>query len=241
MYLGNPADPQIIEDGFFFCKENWLALKAGYQRDWVSNRYMKAVSKISGSIDAFEFISDQGVLTLNVIDLLEIYSSGGATRISSTSHTANNIQNKFQTHDQFLWSVGARGIFANWKKASFGLNFNCQRTCPKIKWITTNGNLVRPNSKSKITYFEWQAGVSASYQVGVIFPYIGLKYSNSRASFKYLPKSVLPNTEYFKTKNRRKFGLALGSTISNGSKMSVNVEVRMIDEQAITLAGNVEF
>jgi hypothetical protein len=42
-------------------------------------------------------------------------------------------------------------------------------------------------------------------------------------------------------KNRMKFGLALGCSLTNLDRFSATAEVRMIDEQAVTLAGTVLF
>ena len=239
MYMGNPALPSVIEEGFFFSKENWLAVKLGYQRDWVFDRDMKAVSRISGRMDDFELTSDQGVLTFNIIDRIELYGSAGAARVYAANRPMRGVRNEFESHDQFMWGIGLRGLFATWGNASFGADIAYERAHPTMKWITTNGTPVNPSGGSKITYYEWQVGVGASYQIDLFTPYVGVKYSNAGARFKHLPVGFLPNTRHFKTKNRRKFGMALGTTLSTGSRFSASVEARVIDEQSITLSANV--
>ena len=241
MYMGNPALPEVVEEGFFFCKDNWFAVKAGYQRDWVFDRNMKAVSRVSGRMDDFDLTSDQGVLTFNIIDRIEVYGSAGAARISASHRPMRRVRNEYETHDQFMWGIGARGLFANWGKASFGIDLAYERTHPTIKWITTNGVPISSRTGSKVTYYEWQVGLGAAYQVDLFFPYIAVKYSNASARFKHLPVGFFQNSRHFKTKNRRKFGMALGTTLSTGSRFSASVEARVIDEQSITLAANVKF
>ncbi|QVL57749.1 MAG: hypothetical protein KFB93_01350 [Simkaniaceae bacterium] len=241
LYMGNPSAPEIVDEGFFFCKENWFAVKAGYQRDWVFDRNMKAVSKISGRMDDFDFISDQGVLTINLIDRIELYGSAGAARFHAIHRPRAGVRHEYETHDQFTWGLGARGAFATWKGASFGVDAVYQRAHPTMKWMTVNGAPVTPRPGSKLTYYEWQVGFGASYQIDLFIPYIGAKYSNAGARFKNLPSGFLPSGRYFKTKNRRKFGMVVGTTLSNGNRFAATVEARLIDEQSITLAAEVKF
>ena len=136
LYKGNPALPAIIEQGFFFSIENWFAVKAGYERDWVFNRDMRAVSDISGRIDNFNYIADQGLLVFNLIDRFELYGSSGAIRISASHIPTSGIRNEYQTHDQVTWGIGGRGLFAQWENASFGIDIKYQRAHPSIKWMT---------------------------------------------------------------------------------------------------------
>jgi hypothetical protein len=100
---------------------------------------------------------------------------------------------------------------------------------------------VTPRAGSKISFYEWQLGVGASYEVDIFNPYLGVKYSNAGARFKHLPPGFLPTGRHFKTKNRRKFGMVLGTTLSNGNRFAANVEARLIDEQALTLAASIKF
>lgn len=241
LYMGNPSAPGIVDEGFFFCKENWFAVKAGFQRDWVFDRNIKAVSKISGRLDDFECTGDQGVLKINLIDRIELYGSAGAARFFSSYRPSSTVKQEIQTHDQFTWGLGLRGNFYEWKGLSFGIDGCYQRAQPTIKWLTTNGVPVNPRAGSKLRYYEWQIGVGASYQIEIFFPYLGVKYSNAGVRFKHLPTGFIPNTRHFKGKNRRKFGMVLGTTLSTGNWFAGTVEARLIDEQSITLAAEVKF
>jgi len=241
LYMGSPSAPQVIEEGLFFSKENWFAVKVGYQRDWVFDRGLKAVSKVSGGLDTFEWIADQGVLTFNIIDRIELYTSAGAANFSASNRPRGGIRQEYQTRDQFTWGMGLRGILFELKGATFGFGGCYQRAHPTIKWLTTNGVPVSPRPGSKLTYNEWQVGFGVSYQVEMFTPYLGVKYSNASARFKHLPIGFLPNGRHFKGKNRRKFGMAIGTTLSNGNRFAATVEARLIDEQSITLAAEVKF
>jgi len=242
LYMGNPSAPEMIEEGFFFCKENYFSVKGGYQRDWVFDRNMKAVSKISGRLDDFEYTADQGVLTFDLINMIEIYGSFGAAKFYSSNRPSGmGVRHEYQSYDQFTWGAGLKGSLYTWKGLTFGINGAYQKAKPSIKWITSNGALVTPIEGSKISFYEWQVGVGASYEIDIFNPYLGVKYSNAGALFKHLPPGFLPTGRHFKTKNRRKFGMVLGTTLSNGNRFAANVEARLIDEQALTLAASIKF
>ncbi|NGX50671.1 MAG: Major outer membrane porin [Chlamydiae bacterium] len=241
LYMGNPALPGMVDEGFLFCKENWFAVKVGYQRDWVFDRDMKAVSKVTGRMDEFELISDRGVLTFNLFNRVELYGSAGAARIFASHRPMKTIRDEYESSDQFMWGIGGRGLFATWGKGSFGIDLAYERTYPTIKWMTINGVPVTPRRGSKITYHEWQVGVGAAYQIAIFFPYIAVKYSNASARFKHLPVGFFKAGRHFNAKNRRKFGMALGTTLSTGSRFSASVEARVIDENSLTLAAEIKF
>lgn len=241
LYNGNPDAPALIEEGFFFCKENWFSVKAGYQRDWVFDRNMKAVTQIKGHLTDFSYLADQGVLTFNLVDRIELYGSAGATRFSSSNIPFSETRNEYETHDQFSWGAGGRIIIFAWENLTLGANANYARAQPRLRWMTTNGASVTPLRGSKIKFQEWQIGLGFTYQIELFYPYITARYANATARFRHLPEDFLPNITHFKAKNRRKFGMSLGCSLSNTSRFDVTVEVRLIDEEAVTLAGEIKF
>jgi len=240
LYMGNPSSPEIIREGFFFCRENWLSVQGGYQRDWVFDRSMKTVSKISNRLDDFGFITDQGILTLNLIDRIELYGSGGATRFHSAHRPKAGVYYQYETYDQLIWGLGFRAMIASWKGACLGFGGAYQRSGPEMKSIIFNGTPLSPLKKTKLSYDEWQLAFGLSYQIDIFIPYIGVRYSNARAQFKHLPLEALNGIKDFKVKNRVKFGMAIGTTLSNSNRFSASVEARLIDEQSKTLAVEVK-
>ena len=61
------------------------------------------------------------------------------------------------------------------------------------------------------------------------------------AKYRKFPPLFFPESRSFKMTNRRKFGLALGATISPMKVVSIGVEVRLIDEESLTLTGKIAF
>lgn len=240
-YMGNPALPGLVEEGFFFCSENMFAVKAGYQRDWVFDRGMKAISKMSGRIDDFGLTSDQGVLILNIAERVDLYGTAGAARFLVSHRLLEGCRDVYRSRDQLMWGAGVRALLATWGQASCGIQMNYECAQPKIQWMTRNGSLLRNSSKGTLCYHAWQVGFGGAYQMELLSPYIGVKYSNVSAEFKNLPLEIFPGARHFTIKNRRKFGVVMGTTFSTGAHFSANVEVRVIDEQSLTLAADMKF
>lgn len=241
LYVGNPALPEILQEGLFFSKENAVAIKTAYQRDWVFNMDMKAVSSVSGQMDDFKSLSDQGVLLVNLFNHISLYGSLGAMRINTSHIPTSGIQNVYQTDNQLTWGLGLRAFFASWHSLMFGIDAKYQAANPSIKWMTQNGAPFIPKKSSKIDFSQWQIGLGMSYQIALFYPYISLKYSNAKAYFKHLPNHFFPNTNHFTIKNRKKFGIAIGTTLSNSSIFDVSVEAQLIDQEALTLTGEIRF
>ena len=241
LYVGNPALPNILQDGLFFSKENAISIKTSYQRDWVFNMDMKAVSKVSGSIDDFRNFSDQGALVVNLFNHISLYGSIGAMRIYTSHIPIAGIQNIYQTDNQLTWGIGGRVFFASWNGLLFGFDAKYQRATPSIKWMTQNGAPFTPNTRSTIDFNQWQIGLGASYQISIFYPYLSVKYLNAKSFFNHLPAHFFSDTNHFTTRNRKKFGIAIGTTLSTSSIFDLSIEAQLIDQEAFTLTGEIRF
>ena len=240
LYVGNPALPALIEEGFFFSKENKVAIKLGYERDWLLNRSMKLSSHLSGRFDRFKALSDQGVLVLNLLDRYELYGQAGAIALFAQHRPMAGVQNRYQSYNQFIWGVGGRALLASWKHCFLGIDAKYQRASPEIKWLTKNGAPIPPLSNSKMAFSEWQIALGFGYQISFFYPYIAIKYSSNRVRFKNLPLGFVDNTRCFSIRNRRRIGLVLGASLSTGSCFAMDIEVRLVDDQAVTLAAKIK-
>ena len=240
LYSGNPMLPEMIEEGLVIPKDSFAAAKIGYQRDYVSDRKMDATSKLSGEFDDFSYVMDQGVATLNLIDRFEFYASFGAMKIEASQSPAMLIEDTFITHSDFTWGAGGRVLINQWKALTLGLDGKYQYAAPDFRFIGVNGTPFSPTD-GHISYKEWQIALALAYQVDIFIPYIAVKYSNVTATFKNLPNFYLPSRTSFGAKNRTKFGMALGTSLTTGRLFSLDIEARMIDETAFTIAGELRF
>ena len=239
LYMGNPGEPQIIDTGFFIPQDCSFGIKIGYQGDRVFDRKLRAYVNAHGRIDHFNIQTDQGVIALNYLDRFELYGSVGSMRSRFWNRPkVDHKQREFETHDRWTAGAGGRFLLAEWGNTGIGIDGKIQYGKPGIKWISVNG--VSHASGAHLAYHEWQGSFAVFHTIDLFIPYLGVKYSNVHANIDGLSKKVYPH-HHFKMFNRCRFGMALGCSLSQGKKIDLNLEVQLIDEQAITFAGNIKF
>ncbi len=239
LYMGSPVEPQIMERGFWISEEASFGLKVGYQGDRVITRKMRPSGNAHGKIDTMALSFDQGVMTLNYLDRVEMYGSAGAMH-AKLSQRPSFDQNRrhYQTQEGWTAGVGGRFLLAQWGKTVIGIDGKAQWGRPRIKKVSGRG--VSNNRESRLKYCEWQASFAVSYTAGWLTPYLGVKYSNVHAKVNRLSSSIYPHGQ-FKLINQDRFGCAVGCTLSPGKLFDVFAEVQLFDEQAVSFGGNVRF
>ena len=232
LYMGNPAEPQIIDKGFWIPQDCTAGAKIGYQGDRVADRKLK-------SIDRTKLSFDQGVVVFNFLDRVEIYGSGGSMNGTLTNRPhSDSARRKYQTQDGWTAGCGGRILLAQWGKAAIGIDGKIQWGNPVIKWMSIDG--ASTNTTGHLKYCEWQASFAVSYTAVWLTPYIGFKYSNVHAAISGIPSAIYHRSQ-IKMANRDRFGLALGANLSPAKKFDIFAEVQLIDEQAISFGGNLRF
>ncbi len=239
LYMSNPAEPEIIDTGLLISSDCSVGIKIGYQGDFVFDRSLKSYSGSRGKIDQFEILMNQGAVILNYIDRVEFYGTVGAMRNHFWYRPhVDNKRREFETDNRWTAGGGVRFLLAQWCNTGLGFDGKIQYGRPSIQWITVNG--VSSSSSGHVTYREYQGSIAVYHTMGFFTPYLGAKYSNVHANVGGLSKSVYPR-RHFKMTNRCRFGMALGCTLSQGKKVDVNLEVQLIDEQGLTIGGNIKF
>lgn len=237
--VGNPAEPQIINQGFWIAQDASIGVKVGYEGDRVADRKLRAYGKAHGRIDTTELSFDQGIFVLNYLDRVELYGSVGSMNgeVSHRPHL-DHKRRKYQTHGGWTAGGGGRLLLAQWGQTVIGVDGKVQYGNPGIKWMAVDGN--SSNTGGHLKYCEWQASFAVSYTADWLTPYLGVKYSNVHATIKGISPAIYPHS-HFKMLSRDRFGMAVGFTISPGKKFDLFAEVQMIDEQAVSFGGNVRF
>lgn len=237
--IGNPAEPQLIEKGFF-TPDNWtVGMKLGYQGNFVFDRKLRAFGGAKGRIDHFKTTTNQGVLTLGYFNRLEVYGSFGAISTHFWNRPrSDGKRREFETHDHWIAGGGACFLLAEWGNTGIGVDGKAQVGRPAVKWASVDG--AAHASGAHVRYHEWQVSFAAYHTVDMFTPYIGLKYSNVHADVEGISQAIYSRT-HFKMHSRVKYGMALGCSVTPNKKIDLNVEVQLIDEQAITIGGNLKF
>lgn len=239
LFVGNPAEPQMIDRGFFISEDALMNVKLGYLGDRVADRKMRANGHAHGRIDKMILSFDQAVVTLNYMDRLELYGSVGSMNGELSNRPGqDNKRRQYQTHDEWTAGTGGRFLLAQWKNAVIGIDGKIQWAKPGMKWEAVDGQ--SSNTGGHLSYCEWQVSFALSYTADWLTPYLGVKYSNAHATVSGIHKNIYRHA-HFNMINRDRFGLALGFNLSPGKKFDLFAEVQMLDEQALSLGGNLKF
>ena len=100
-------------------------------------------------------------------------------------------------------------------------------------WMKGTSSIdARPQHHVDLKMRFWQAGVSLTQQIGFFSPYIGVAVLRSR--WKITPQVLRLHQKYTA-------GPFLGCSLSNASKLSLNIEWRAMFENAFTVSGELRF
>ena len=123
-----------------------------------------------------------------------------------------------------------------------GVNALYQRASLNIDSLTINQKPLPPKG-TNISYNEWQVGLSFSREIGIFVPYIGLAYSSMDSRLNHLPSASVftPKLENQTIDNREPFILCLGVGLTKGQVFAINIESRIIGEQAIAFFADLRF
>ncbi|MBI3508288.1 MAG: hypothetical protein HY069_01445 [Chlamydiia bacterium] len=246
--VGNPAFPRIIKEGFYIPSDILVSVRAGYEGDFVSDARLNQTIESSGRVDSFVQNINSGTITLNVAERVDFYSILGASQIcadwryevpQNNTFVVNRAQ--LETLTQFLWGVGARGILFQTETLTLGIGGRYSFTNPDPVWLLVNA--VNQNiAGAKCRWYEWQFDLDFAFQIDLFIPYIGVKYSGVRVKLGHFPEPIAMNaatTNHFE--DRIPVGVVLGCSISNGKYFMLNVEARLVNEEAMTISGDLRF
>jgi len=236
LYMGNPAEPQVIDAGFFISQDSAISIKAGYEGDWVFDRMLKTGGH---AIDRFHILMNQGVVSIGFLDRIELYGSVGSFSAQFWNRPREDgFMRDYGTHDRWTTGGGLKIILTQWDSTTLGVDGKYQYAAPQIAWTTVDGISIA--SRSHLVYQEWQVSLALSHTIDIFTPYIGATYSNVHATVSGAHGIGLAHA-HFRAVNRNKFGMAVGCGLCSGRKVDLTFEARFFDEQAVVAAGNIKF
>jgi len=242
--VGNPMAPQLIQEGDLIPCDSWVDVRAGYEGDFVGDGRLRQTTEGSGRVDTFQQYTNSGTFTLNILDRLDLYGVFGSSRVCAdwrfnSLGTITRIQ--LETLYHFIWGAGARGIFFECGKICLGLGGRYSFCSYKPSWLATNAVPVRV-AGTRLTWREWQVDLDIAYNIDLFTPYLGLKYSNVRATLGTFPIPISNSgTGRDEFENRTPVGVFIGCSISNCKYFMLNIEGRLVDEDAVTISGDLRF
>ncbi len=240
LYFGNPAEADLIEEGFFMPDDAIMKVKLGYIGDIVFDRRLKAYAGAAGNLNNFSFRANQGLLTLVFIDRIEAFGSVGAAKFNFVFHPRpDHPRREYQSFERVTWGTGLRGTLFQINHVTVGMEGGFQWANPHFRLDAFDVPLY--NAPSRMKYREWQLGIGATYQIDDFFPYVGVKYSYVKGKMIAPRISAQVPHAHFNLRSRDHFGIVLGCTLTTGKIFDITAESRLIDEESVSFAGNIKF
>jgi hypothetical protein len=244
-YVGNIAEPAILEKGLFSDKDPWIKVQTGYLVDFVNDKKLVSDHNIAtvgneNRVNNFEIISNMGKVSISFRERMEIYGMFGqsTTKLNWFASTPENDDGQFlkiESEYNFSWLTGVKIILLQFGKIYFGTDFTYFRI-PNIKrsqFFFNAEPIPFATRPQYLTLREWHLAFGLAATFGSFTPYLGGKYLLTKIRFR--------SDNSFNLKNRLSFGIFLGTTVSMGEKFSLNAEARLHDELAYSVAGSAAF
>ena len=244
--VGNTFAPALIQKGLFISSNSWINFRLGYEGDFVFDGRMKQVDQGQGRVDTYEQWTNSGTLTLNALDRLDVYGVFGSSHTEadwrfedSSLGTVTRIELK--TKDDFLWGIGGRAVLYEWCNTSLGVGGRYSRCNYLLESLHSNG-IMQSVDGAHLHWDEWQVNLDLSYKIDLFTPYIGVKYSRAKTNLGNFAVPISADLSGANTfENRVLVGLYLGCSLSTGRYFMLNLEGRLIDEEAVTVSGDFRF
>lgn len=243
--VGNIAKPAMLKSAVISKdaeKPNMGVIVEG-EFDFVSNMKLKD----SDSKDKYRFLGSK--LDLVLMDKVIVYGLlGGAYYETKFNDEGSEV--KIETKNDLAWGIGATAILYETKIEQFGsptLRFGVdgryRSTELDVDKIIIDGTEYKIPSGSvtavSIEYKDWQIAGEVSSQWGRFIPYVGVKYSDMDAKASMTVSGTTYTDDNFKLKHN--VGVFVGADLLALDSMSLNVEGRFINEEALTLGCAVRF
>lgn len=243
--VGNPAAPKIIEEGFFIPRDFPVDVRAGYEGDFVADAKLKQYGPGHGRVDSYQQETNSGTITLNILERVDVFGILGSSRTNADWRFEDSLGGihriELETNYDFLWGVGARGILYEWKCLCLGLGGRFESSQYIPSWLTSDG-VPQSVSHSHVKWREWQIDLDLSYKIDIFIPYVGVKYSNVQTKIQGFTTPISQNgTGSDRFKNRIPVGVFIGCSLSSSKFFMLNIEGRLVDEEAVTISGDIRF
>lgn len=249
--VGNPSDPGLYLDGFFSSKKKMASFRASY----LYNNIYKAEYKNNVSLQATSDVKMKifaSVLTFNFFNRLDLYAILGKANYSFL-----DVDDAlFFKNDNFAWGAGFKLLLLKGNKIDFSFDGKYFSTKQRVNFFVIEKLVYNLNEPFRQHLEEVQGSFAISYKTHFLIPYIGATflYTLDTDFFPYtriVPKPLVlilsrgDDLALFETRELKPkdlFGAVLGISIINRHKnTTLNLETRVIDQNAFAFVGTLRF
>ena len=224
-YVGNPADPALMNTGFFSAGYPVFKFTTGYIYDYTQNK--RFVAQDNETIRKFGLHSQLASFSFIFIERLQFFGTAGGSKEIIEEKPIYDMILDVHTNYHFSWSTGAKVILFQWGQTFFSCDFTYFAIPSSHKSyfkFLNRLNLPLETEKQKFSLREWQASAGLSSRFYFLTPYVGGTYL----------KSKLHADINFH--NDVKWGYFYGLTVSLTGRLHLNFERRLRDEFAYTFS-----
>jgi hypothetical protein len=236
--IGNLSAPSIIEEGFFISDDKSINFRLGFDYTISSDlmfKFTKELRNDSFCNSKIACFSPTGSFTFNIKERLDLYVNLGFGKFYPNFFW-NNDQYYAQTSNGFLWQTGAKFVLIEINDFSLGADIKYFDSRANIDYFSQNHSVL-DSRNSKLIYHGYNLGIGISEKINIFYPYLGISYNQKICKLK--------NISFYQKKlrlnNRKKVGVFLGTSISKGSYIFINIEGRFINERSLSISGELRF
>jgi major outer membrane protein len=262
--VANPIDASLYTYGIWWCDTvrepcdpcySWcdaFSMRLGFWGDYVFNRHLEDNVRDGDSIERFSIYKNQGVLTFNWCNWIDVYGLVGVANFSQQTPfktAGSEIMVDIEYEAALSYGAGARMTLWEWGCFGVGLEGQYFGSQPKLENFSlySNGTVNYPSNVNSSTYNEWQVGLGAAYTIATgygnaFIPYIAIKFAGAdftQNNESYSAGGLTLSQENLE--NERYVGYAVGMTATVCQKGGVTVEGRFADEKAVYVNGQIRF
>ncbi len=238
-YIGNPANPAIMNSGFFSGGYPFIKGTSSYLYDYTSNKRYVAETPSPGInpsalFKEFGLHSQMAGFSLILVERMEIFGSAGGVKEQAKGTSYVLPLKQFQSDYQFAWSAGSKVVLIQWGTTYLSCDFTYFAIPESEKSFfkfLNRFSLPIDFSKQSLFLREWQFSGALSSRFLFFTPYAGAVYLNS-----HLHVAAGPEVGPINYRNRYTLGWFFGFTVSITGKFHLNFEKRVRDEIGLSFS-----
>ncbi|NGX48602.1 MAG: hypothetical protein K940chlam5_00190 [Candidatus Anoxychlamydiales bacterium] len=249
--VGNPSDPGLYLDGFFSSNEKAASFRASY----LYNNIYKQEFKNSVNTQATSDVKMEifaSILTFNFFNRIDLYAILGKANYQFT-----DVDDAlFFQDDKFAWGAGFKLILFKGNNIDFSFDGKYFSTKQRTNSFVIEKQIYDLNGPFRQRLEEVQGSFAISYKTHFLIPYVGATFLYTLDTEFFPHSRIIPkplvriisrgDTEaIFETRDMKPkdlFGAVLGMSIINKHKnTTLNLETRLVDQNAFAFVGTLRF
>lgn len=259
--VGNPAEASLLTEGLFFegncCRDlcdpcvSWcdaISLRLGFYGDYIFEKHMEVdQSNRDDDIEHTEIYTNAAIVALNFYDCIDLFATFGATNLflETNSSAFGLVPTRFEieTETDFSWSIGARGTIWECGCTVLGIEGQYFYTNPHVTRVGSEQTNVYLANNIHAKYYAWQIGVGLAHRVHILVPYAAVTVGHSKLDFGDARITVggPPDADLRDLESKKDWGYAIGVTMLTCDRISMTLEGRFANENAVHVNGQFRF